>query len=343
VCTASHHQLGPSSKCAQLSHQQLSSTRILAIIEPTSSQAVHTASISAAWTAASGQPDTCTANAPARQYGHHCHACTCCTGTLVHQCSCPATLTPSQLPTFLCPPPAALFFSAVSWATETATFKAYCWLETRGVIERLNPSVTTTVNAFQYNTFLAFMGSTTVVGLLVLYVRRALVDTAVVSWAPLPMALYVYPLVALHDGWFYLVHRVMHRYKPLYRNIHYQHHVREGDLTVFGRWPVTVGGRSGCIVSGSTWLCCSRLLQVQVSRSAQSSSSAACACATSAATVQCHPISQAAAAAALPGHQHQAVRHSSQRGQSTLPHRPRSLTLPHRPPSHCHTDLPHAH
>lgn len=139
-------------------------------------------------------------------------------------------LTPSP------PFPAALCFSAVSWATETATFRGYRWLEARGAIERLNPSVPTTINTFQFNTFLAFMGSTTVVGMLVLYVRRPLLQTAVISWAPLPIALYVYPLVALHDGWFYLVHSVMHRFKVLYRNIHYQHHVSEGDLTVFGAW-----------------------------------------------------------------------------------------------------------
>jgi hypothetical protein len=90
----------------------------------------------------------------------------------------------------------------------------------------------------QAATFRAFLGSTAVTVTAVLYMRRTLLATASPDWRPLPIAAYVYPLVALHDAWFYAVHWAMHRSRTLYRRVHYQHHVREGDLTVFGSWRV---------------------------------------------------------------------------------------------------------
>ncbi len=74
--------------------------------------------------------------------------------------------------------------------------------------------------------------------------RRTLLATAAPDWRPLHIAAYVYPLVAIHDVWFYAVHWAMHR-RALYKRVHFQHHVHEGDLTVFGaRRPRCSSGRT---------------------------------------------------------------------------------------------------
>eukprot|EP00877_Chromochloris_zofingiensis_P014839 jgi/Chrzof1/9609/Cz04g09170.t1 len=128
----------------------------------------------------------------------------------------------------------ALFFACISCIIETATHHAYLFLERQGLIRRLVPETPNTVTHYKLATFKTFVGSLFPVILVLCYVYKPLLAAAKPDWNPLRFMPFVYLQVIIHDAWFWAVHHVMHRVKYLYRKIHVQHHVLEGDLNVFG-------------------------------------------------------------------------------------------------------------
>ncbi|GBF98139.1 hypothetical protein Rsub_10551 [Raphidocelis subcapitata] len=76
----------------------------------------------------------------------------------------------------------------------------------------------------QIETFRAFVFSLWPALLLIFYNLRPLLACAAPDWNPLTVLAGVWVLSILHDPWFWAVHATLHRFKPLYRKIHHQHH-----------------------------------------------------------------------------------------------------------------------
>lgn len=130
---------------------------------------------------------------------------------------------------------AALGFALFSAVCETATYRMYLFLERQGLLIRLMPEVETKLGNVQWQTFKTFVGSTWPTLFFVSFIKDWLIGTAVPEFTPLKTLLFAWGVVILHDAWFWLVHKVSHENKWLYRNMHQVHHLKNGngDLTVF--------------------------------------------------------------------------------------------------------------
>ncbi|CAM6023940.1 unnamed protein product [Sphagnum balticum] len=120
-----------------------------------------------------------------------------------------------------------LLLASLHAVFEYSWFHFLDYLDRKGVIQRLAPSIPVTMINYKQESFWAVA-----VGPMPLF-AFVFAGRSSFSFDFLGGFLFTWTVMVLHDAYFFTVHTLMHKFKLVYRRIHQWHHVTNGDLTVY--------------------------------------------------------------------------------------------------------------